>query len=121
MSLPAFIGLGFSLPHWTAYVAYAITGVASWMARTSSEAKGVLLAAALLAALSTWLAWDPAFLNWVFSYTGWYGLALHYLVPLTSFSIALPCVAVLLARRLSCAGYRGSKQTVEATVDPPSS
>ena len=102
MSLPALLSRinywPFSYPHWSTYVAYALVASSALIVRTAVERRGVLVVAIALAMLSTFLCWDPAMLNWVFSFTGWYGLVLDYIVPLVTLAIAVPCIVVVLAR-----------------------
>src|SRR5688572_28493058 len=103
MSLPALLSRvnywPFFYPHWSAYLAYGFATLSAFIARTNSERRGVLVVATALAIVSTFLCWDSAMLNWVFSFNGWYGLVLHYIVPFTTLSIAVPYTVVLLARR----------------------
>jgi hypothetical protein len=104
MSLPALLShvnyWPFFYPHWSAYVAYGLVTLSALIARTHSERGGVLVAATALTISSTFLCWDPAMLNWIFSFNGWYGLVLDYIVPLATLSIAVPCLVVVLVRRL---------------------
>lgn len=105
MSLPALLSRinywPFFYPHWSAYVAYGFVALSAFIARTPGERRGVLFVATALAVLSTFLCWDPAMLNWIFSFNGWYGLVLDYIVPFVTLSIAVPCVIVVLARRFA--------------------
>lgn len=109
MSLPGLLSRvngwwPFFFPPWPAYLCYALVAISAVLARTVSEQRGVFVVALALAASSTWLCWDPAMLNWVFSFNDWYGLVLDYVVPLVATSLAVPCFGVLMSRRLLMRG-----------------
>jgi hypothetical protein len=97
---PAFFDYG-RFPHWSVFIGYAALLLSALTARSSSERRMVLIASILVTVSGSWLCWDSLTFELLASrHTQPYHWVLRYLAPLTVLSIAIPCTAVLLSRRL---------------------
>lgn len=88
------------LPHWLSFFAFGLVAGSAWLVRTSSERRGVLMAALGVASSITILFWSTELLTDASFRNQWSHLGLQYLVPLATRSFAAPCAMLLAARRL---------------------
>ena len=107
----ATLRLGFwSLPHWSGYAAYLFIGVATALARTEPERRGLFRASVAMVSLSTLLALDLPFLLLDLPLTlaqgAHHDLVLRYVVPLATLAIGTPSFLIVLGRRLLRDEYR---------------